>query len=172
MSGDQFWRQYGSVLGVSHETFQRLAVYLDLLSRWNSTHNLVGPATMKDPWRRHILDSAQVIRLLNLHNNRDSAQSLTLVDLGSGAGLPGLVLAILTNAVVHLIESNHKKCAFLTQAATITNARIIIHCHRIESMEPMGSRRHNSPGFGTFEQYIELCPPFGWATGPFDCFQR
>ncbi len=139
LSGDQFRRQYGSVLSVSHETFKKLSAYLDLLNHWNKTHNLVGPATMKDPWRRHILDSAQIVRHLDCDNNRDFAQSLTLVDLGSGAGLPGLVLAILSEAVVHLIECNHKKCAFLTQAAAITNAQIIIHCHRIEDMKPIAA---------------------------------
>ena len=139
LSRDQFWRRYGSVLGVSHETLNHLTTYLDLLDRWNKTHNLVGAATMQDPWRRHILDSAQIIPFLNLPSRHRSAQFLTLVDLGSGAGFPGLVLAILTNAVVHLVECNHKKCAFLTQAAAVTKTHITIHCCRIEDTEPIAA---------------------------------
>ncbi len=94
---------------------------------------------MHDPWRRHILDSAQIIRFLDSPARHHSTQPLTLVDLGSGAGFPGLVLAILTNMVVHVIECNHKKCAFLTQVAAATDTGITVHCRRIEDTGPIAA---------------------------------
>src|ERR671929_1235327 len=80
--------EFAAHVPVSRETLDSLAAYLDLLRRWQRTINLVGAATLDDPWRRHILDSAQLVRFLHERTRR-------LVDLGSGAGLPGLILAIL-----------------------------------------------------------------------------
>ena len=76
-------------INVSRETLQRLETYAALLVKWQAKINLVGPATLPDLWRRHFLDSAQLLPLL-------PPASGTLVDLGSGAGFPGLVLAIMT----------------------------------------------------------------------------
>src|SRR5687767_13812343 len=80
--------QAGALLGVSRETLDRLETYLDLLKRWQRTINLVGASTLADPWRRHVLDSGQLWRFW-------PPGARVLADLGSGAGLPGLVLAIL-----------------------------------------------------------------------------
>ena len=87
----------------------RLRLYVDLLVKWNKKINLVGPATVADAWRRHILDSGQLMRWI-------SPKTRILADLGSGAGLPGLILAILGVPEVHLIESDARKCAFLQEA--------------------------------------------------------
>jgi 16S rRNA (guanine527-N7)-methyltransferase len=111
--------------GVSRETFPRLEAYVDLLLRWNSRINLIGRSTASDVWQRHILDSAQLLPLL-LPGAR------TLVDLGSGAGLPGLVLAILGVPEVHLIDSDQRKCAFLREAARAAAAPAAVHAGRIE----------------------------------------
>src|SRR5579871_1507956 len=97
---------FAEILRVSRETLARLQTYVDLLTRWNTKINLVGADTLADVWRRHILDSGQLVR----HIDR-SVRSL--VDLGSGAGLPGLVLAILGVPDVHLIEADQRKAAFL-----------------------------------------------------------
>lgn len=112
---------------VSRETLDRLATYLDLLRRWQRAVNLVGPSTLADPWRRHILDSAQLLQHLP-----EPVESL--VDLGSGAGFPGMVLAILGVGGVHLIESDRRKAAFLAEAARITATAVTIHACRIESV--------------------------------------
>src|SRR5690242_17763788 len=86
---------------VSRETLDRLGAYPDLLRRWQRAIDQVGLGTPDDPWRRHILDSTQVVRFL-------PAGARRLVDLGSGAGLPGLILAILGVPEVHLIESDRR----------------------------------------------------------------
>lgn len=114
---------------VSRETLAKLSTYLALLEKWQPRINLVGSATLKDPWRRHFLDSAQLVPLLP-----ESTQ--TLVDLGSGAGFPGLVLAILGVPDVHLIESDQRKIAFLREVAAATGTKITAHPARIEAIQP------------------------------------
>jgi len=112
---------------VSRETLDRLTTYAELLTAWNQRINLVGPNTIADLWRRHLLDSAQLLPLL-------PPETKTLVDLGSGAGLPGLILAILGVPEVHLVESDIRKCAFLREAARVTGTAITIHAQRIDKV--------------------------------------
>lgn len=113
---------------VSRETLARLEAYVDLLRRWNAKINLIGRDTEGDIWRRHILDSAQLAPLI-------PEAAKTLADIGSGAGLPGLILSILNiPATIHLIESDQRKAAFLREAARITQATVIVHEKRVEQV--------------------------------------
>jgi len=95
---------------VSRETSARLEAYLDLLIAWNGRMNLVAASTLADAWTRHVLDSAQLLPLI-------APSSRRLVDVGSGAGFPGMVLAILGALGVELVEATEKKCAFLRAVA-------------------------------------------------------
>lgn len=117
------------VLDVSRETAGRLRAYVELLLKWQARINLVAPSTLDDIWSRHILDSAQLLALA-------PPTARYWVDLGSGAGLPGLVLAILLaerpDASVKLIESNQKKAAFLKEAIRATGAPAQVLGARIE----------------------------------------
>ncbi|MBP2300394.1 16S rRNA (guanine(527)-N(7))-methyltransferase RsmG [Azospirillum picis] len=113
--------------GVSRETLDRLDAFDGLLRKWQPRINLVGPSTLAETWRRHFLDSAQLHPLL-------PEGTRVLVDLGSGAGFPGLVLAILGVPEVHLIESDARKCAFLREAARLCAAPVTIHNKRIEAV--------------------------------------
>lgn len=113
--------------GVSGETLTRLEAYADLLKRWSARINLVGSNTLPDLWRRHFLDSAQLLPLI-----RETARGL--IDLGSGAGFPGLVLAIFGVPGVELVEADARKCAFLHEAARIADAPVTIHNTRIETV--------------------------------------
>ncbi len=116
---------------VSHETVQRLRVYAEMLIDWQTRMNLVGPATLSDIWRRHLLDSAQLALLAPLSGS-------SWIDLGTGAGFPGLVLAILGAGEVHLVDATAKKCRFLEAVAEATgvSATITIHNARIEDLSP------------------------------------
>ncbi len=112
---------------VSRETLERLDAYLALLRTWQRRVNLVAAASLTDVWRRHVLDSAQL-------RSHVPASCRRLVDLGSGAGFPGLVLAILGVRGVELVESNRRKCAFLAEAARQTGTAATIHEARIEAL--------------------------------------
>ncbi|MEI7608052.1 MAG: 16S rRNA (guanine(527)-N(7))-methyltransferase RsmG [Rhodospirillaceae bacterium] len=138
---------------VSRETLDRLATYLALLKKWQPRINLVGAATLHDPWRRHFLDSAQLMPLL-LESTR------TLVDLGSGAGFPGLVLAILGVPDVHLIESDHRKVAFLREAATATETKITVHPARIEAVPPFSADAVTARALAPLASLIGYALPF------------
>lgn len=116
--------------GVSRETMARLEAYAGLLTTWNKRINLIGPNTVADLWRRHLLDSAQLMPHL-------PADAQVLVDLGSGAGLPGLILAIMGVPEVHLIEADSRKAAFLREAARITGTMVTIHAQRIDKVPAM-----------------------------------
>ena len=111
--------EVGRALDVSRETLARLEAYAALLVKWQNAINLVAPASLPDLWRRHILDTGQLARWAPL--------DARWLDLGSGAGFPGLVLAIMGAREVRLVERDARKCAFLREAARITStpARVI-----------------------------------------------
>jgi len=109
-----------------------LAVFVDLLDRWRHKTNLIADSTFARVWTRHIADSAQLIAL--------APEARRWLDMGSGAGFPGLVIAIqfagVPGAIVHCVESNRRKCAFLSEAARATGAAAVIHAARVEAIEP------------------------------------
>ncbi|MXQ11825.1 16S rRNA (guanine(527)-N(7))-methyltransferase RsmG [Microvirga makkahensis] len=118
-------------LNVSRETLEKLELLERELRRWQAIKNLVGPATLDRTWDRHIVDSLQLLDL--------APEAKTWVDLGSGAGFPGLVLAIAgqeKGLTVHLVESNSRKCAFLRQIARLTGAPAVVHEARLEAVIP------------------------------------
>jgi 16S rRNA (guanine527-N7)-methyltransferase len=114
---------------VSRETTARLDRFVELLLTWQRTTNLIAPSTVPRLWTRHIADSLQLLDL--------APDARVWVDLGSGAGFPGLAIACaLTDrpgTVVHLVESNAKKAAFLREAQRITGAPAVVHALRIEN---------------------------------------
>jgi len=119
---------FAAAEGVSRETLEQLKVYVEMLVDWNRRHNLVSKASLADVWRRHIWDSAQLARYI-------PASAETLIDLGSGAGFPGLVLAeLLRDRIdVTLVESTAKKCQFLKAVAGRLNLNCEIRNSRIEA---------------------------------------
>jgi len=130
MTPDEFRRE----TGVSRETLERLELYGRLLTTWNKRINLVGRSTLDDLWRRHMLDSAQLTTHLP---PAPPARRRVIVDLGSGAGFPGLVLSVLGAGQVHLIEADQRKAAFLREAARQTGCDAQVHSQRIEAMTPL-----------------------------------
>lgn len=114
--------------GVSRETGERLENYVTLLLTWQQRINLIGPATTASVWERHILDSLQLLPLLPKGTE-------TIAELGSGAGIPGLVISIADGLSAHLYESNGKKAAFLREAARQTKTRAQVHMVRLETLK-------------------------------------
>ncbi len=111
---------------VSRETLEALDAYVALLLRWNRTLNLVARPDEKSIWQRHIADSLQLARWMVPRPERAT-------DLGSGAGFPGLVLAIATQVPFDLIEADRRKAAFLREAARASGAPVHVHAIRIEA---------------------------------------
>ncbi|MFQ5437444.1 MAG: 16S rRNA (guanine(527)-N(7))-methyltransferase RsmG [Paracoccaceae bacterium] len=119
---------------VSRETIERLQDYVLLLKRWNPTINLISRSTVSDIWTRHIEDSAQIWEL-----REDSA--INWLDLGSGGGFPGLVIAVLAKGCgskieMTLVESDGRKAAFLTTCARELGVSARILKKRVEEVDP------------------------------------
>ncbi|MCZ8184125.1 MAG: 16S rRNA (guanine(527)-N(7))-methyltransferase RsmG [Beijerinckiaceae bacterium] len=119
-------------IDVSRETSARLDAYVAMLREWQTRINLVSPTTLGSLWERHIVDSLQLHAL--------KPKALRWADMGSGGGLPGIVLACALagqdGAEIHLIESNYKKAAFLRAVSVALELPTTIHAMRIEEAVP------------------------------------
>lgn len=146
-------KAFQDATGVSRETLDRLTAYADLLRKWQRAINLVGRATLPDLWRRHIYDSAQLLPLA-------PADSGPWLDLGSGAGFPGLVLAIMGAKDVHLVESDARKAAFLREAARITATDVTLHTARIEHLAPFSAAVVTARALAPLPRLLDLAAPF------------
>lgn len=152
------------VLGdVSRETMDGLHKFAELFTAWNRKINLISAASADQLWTRHIADSAQLVRL--------APTARHWLDIGSGGGFPGAIVAILMrdrdDASVHLVESNRKKAAFLSRVARETRASAIVHACRVEDLH----QRMGEPGLRSMDvvsaravahldQLIELAHPW------------
>ena len=134
MSAEEFGPdEFQRATNVSRETLARLKLLVGLLEDWNLRHNLVSRGSVAHVWQRHVLDSAQLVDFVP-----ETAKSL--VDLGSGAGFPGLILAALlvdrTGFRTVLLEATRKKCEFLATAAERIGVTAEIRNRRIEDAPP------------------------------------
>jgi len=115
-------------MDVSREIIDALKEYHKLVVKWNKVMNIVSQNSVKDLWERHIIDSLQLLKFIN---NKD----IHLVDVGSGAGFPGIVLSIAGVQKVTLIESDMKKSVFLLEASKLSNNKVEIITERIETID-------------------------------------
>lgn len=121
-------------LDVSRETLQSLEDFSALVCRWNPAINLVSKATLPDLWSRHIVDSAQLFQ-------RCPLDAKLWLDIGSGGGFPGIVVAVLAkelrpNMAVALVESDLRKATFLREAGRHLSLALQVHSVRVESLPP------------------------------------
>jgi 16S rRNA (guanine527-N7)-methyltransferase len=112
---------------VSRESVAKLEAYVDSLLTWQARINLIAPSTIPQIWERHIADSLQVLAHI-------PPETKAIADLGSGAGLPGMVLACCGDWAVHFYESNLKKSAFLMEALRVTGSKGQVHSVRLETL--------------------------------------
>jgi 16S rRNA (guanine527-N7)-methyltransferase len=138
---------------VSRETLERLKAYADLLVKWNAKINLVSPDSIPTLWHRHIADSAQLFRFIprNTHN---------LLDVGSGAGFPGLVLAVLGVPNVHLVEVDQRKVAFMREAARVAGVQVTFHPARIESIPAFQVQVVTARALAALDRLLDWTAPF------------
>jgi len=137
---------------VSRETMDRLQLYADLLEKWNPKINLVSKSTLPEKWQRHFLDSAQVWPHI-------STETRKLVDIGSGAGFAGLVLAIIAmekrpELSIILIESDSRKCAFMRNTAREVGLDIEIQTIRIETAKIMDADLLTARALASIQQLL------------------
>lgn len=139
---------------VSRETLDNLAAYEGLVRLWTNSINLVAKSQADDIWHRHIVDSAQIFPLI-------PQRATHLVDLGSGGGFPGIVIAILAKdqrpgLYVSLIESDRRKAAFLRTAAREFGLDVTVHAARIEEVEPQGADVVTSRALAPLDRLVPL----------------
>ncbi len=145
---------------VSRETIERLQTYEALLRHWQKRINLIAPGTLDHIWHRHFADSAQLLAL--------AGDSNRWLDLGSGAGFPGLVIALCAanqaDTHVQIIESNARKCAFMKEVVRETGCSVEIHHARIESLHHKnrfdGVECVTARALAPLGQLFELAHPF------------
>jgi 16S rRNA (guanine527-N7)-methyltransferase len=117
-----------SVASVSRETTERLDRFVDVLLKWQRTTSLIAPSTVDQLWTRHVADSLQLLGL--------APEARTWVDLGTGGGFPGLVIACALagrpGSRIHLIDSQGRKAAFLREAVRTLGVPALVHAVRIE----------------------------------------
>ncbi|KCV82532.1 16S rRNA methyltransferase GidB [Actibacterium atlanticum] len=140
-------------LDVSRETLDRLESYEALLRKWNPAINLVAKSTLKDAWSRHILDSAQVFEL--------GQGAKHWVDLGSGGGFPGMVVAILAaerapDMKVTLVESDQRKATFLRTVARETSVSAEVIADRIEEVTPLNADVVSARALASLEMLLSF----------------
>ena len=148
---------------VSRETEARLHAFATLVQKWNPTINLVARTDLEHLWQRHIVDSLQIAPLI-------TATASHVIDIGSGGGFPGIVLAIATGLPFDLVESDARKCAFLREAARTVRVTATIHSTRIEQITlppaPIVTARALAPLARLIPQARHLLNPTGYFLFP------
>jgi len=147
-----------AALGVSRETEERLEAFVALLQTWSPRLNLISRHDLHSIWPRHIVDSLQLGPLIASEVSR-------AIDLGAGAGFPGLIVAVATNIPFHLIESDLRKAAFLREAARVTGAPATIHATRIESVQLPPAPLVTARALAPLNRLLPLAAPFLTANG-------
>jgi len=145
---DAFFRHFP----VPRETEEKLEIYARLLREWNEKFNLVASSTIPALWLRHFLDSAQLIKFI-------PKNSSSLSDLGSGAGFPGMVLAIMGVPSVHLIESIGKKANFLGVVAAELGLDVTVHNARTEDIRGLKTDLVTARALKPLPQLLSLAKP-------------
>jgi 16S rRNA (guanine527-N7)-methyltransferase len=115
---------------VSRETLNSLNLYQEALLKWQASYNLISQSTVHTLWERHFLDSAQLVKFI-------WPNTQSIADLGSGAGFPGMVVALMTNIPTFLIESKQKKSLFLREVQKITKSPVTVISSRAEDIPPL-----------------------------------
>ena len=124
------YEEFCSYQHVSRETFNKFEIFIEVLLKWQKSLNLISNSTINTIWKRHFLDSAQ------LYTYSQDIKG-NILDIGSGAGFPGMILAMMGNNNVNLIESDQKKCIFMREVARLTNTKVKIYNCRIEDLDYM-----------------------------------
>lgn len=138
---------------VPRETFQKFEIYVSCLVKWHRKVNLVSRETIEKVWERHILDSLQLSLILQHKNDK-------IIDIGSGAGFPGMVLAIMNFENICLVEPNLKKTTFLKEVSRATVTPVTIYQKKIEKITLQDISTIVSRAFTSLKKLFEVSHPF------------
>jgi 16S rRNA (guanine527-N7)-methyltransferase len=147
-----------AITPVSRETVERLDRFVELLCDWQERINLVASSTLPQVWTRHVADSLQLLPL--------APGAKIWLDLGSGAGFPGMAIACALaehDGEVHLVESDNRKAAFLREVAAATEVRVQVHPVRIEALAKTGAPRADvvtARALAPLPKLLEYAEPF------------
>ena len=146
-----------SRFNVSRESLDRLEIYVRLLLEWQKHINLIAPSTIGVVWQRHVIDSLQLLPYL-------PQGTTAIADLGSGAGLPALILAATQPATVHMYEANAKKAAFLSEALRQMKCAGVVHRERLEPQKALSQMPKvqvvTARAFAPLPLLLNLASPF------------
>ena len=137
------------MLNVSRETSAKFETYLKTLKKWQENINLVGFSTLDDPWRRHILDCGQISRYIEKKDRE-------IIDLGSGAGLPGIILSIMGYKNVLMVDSDFKKTVFILEALRACRLKSTVLTDRVENLETLKNKTIVSRAFSSISKTLNL----------------
>lgn len=142
---------------VSRETLDKLKLYASTLAKWQKAKNLVANSTIEEQWQRHFLDSAQLFPLIR---HCHPTEQLNILDVGSGAGFPGLVLAVMGLGHASMVEANGRKCTFMNNVIREVAASATVINERIESVKYQQVDIVTSRACAKIEQLLVWSAPF------------
>ena len=148
-------QQFQQQTNVSRETLQALETYEGLLRKWQKSINLVSKSTLEDIWQRHFLDSAQLAPILRQFAPEDAQ----CVDMGAGAGFPGLVLAAMVCGQWTLIESDSRKGVFLSEVVRQCGISATIRVERVEGVSDMQADIVTARAFASLDKLLAYATP-------------
>jgi 16S rRNA (guanine527-N7)-methyltransferase len=135
------------VPNVSRETIEKLEAYAELLVKWQNSINLVSRNTLENVWNRHFLDSLQLLPYIG---------GSSILDVGSGGGFPGMVLAIAGNLSVTCIDADKRKILFLEEVARIADTNVTLIADRVENLENVSYETVCARGFSNMKELIAI----------------
>ena len=144
------YNEFCNFIKVSRETYKNFVIYYKTLCIWQEKMNLVSKLSLKHSFYRHFLDSAQIYKYCYQSQGN-------IIDFGSGAGFPGLVLALMGIENIHLVESNKKKCHFLSEVLIKTKTKAIIHNCRIQCLPYLYPSFIISRALAPTKKLLNLC---------------
>jgi 16S rRNA (guanine527-N7)-methyltransferase len=134
-------------LNVSRETYEKLKIYEELLLKWQKTINLVSRGTLDQYWERHVLDSLQIIPYI---------KGKSILDIGSGGGFPGMVLAMVGDWEVVCVDADRRKMLFLAEVARMTNTIVHLATSRIEQIQLNRFDTVCARGFASLTKLLDI----------------
>ncbi len=138
---------------LDHQKIENIEEFVIMLLKENNNFNLIGKSTISDIWDRHILDSAQILKYIDNNNKK-------IADLGTGAGLPGIILSILGVKKIHLIEKSVRKCEFLRKSKTLSPNPIFVHQAKLEELENEKFEIITSRALASLGKLLQYCKNF------------